>query len=79
MIHTTIGVYNNGDRKVNGVPSEDLAAHIRYNTVMRFGRALFLDGLCIYNGCLSWERCKEIEKELAEKPIVMEKDTAPYH
>jgi hypothetical protein len=78
MIHTTIGVYANGDRKTNGVPSEDLAVHIWYNLKMRPGRAFFLDGICLNNGYLNQEEVDRLEKEFKDRPIRMDKDTAPY-
>ena len=78
MIHTTIGVYNTEGvpYKTNGVPSENLADHIKYNIQMRPGRALFLDGVCIWNGYLTWERCEAMEPEL--KKVKITKDTQPY-
>lgn len=78
MIHHTMGVYANGDRKHNGVPSENLALHIAYNVRLRFGRALFVDGICIHTGYLSREEADAIETELAQKPIRMDRDTQPY-
>jgi hypothetical protein len=78
MIHTTIGVYANGDRKTNGVPSEDLATHIWYNLKFRPGRAFFVDGICLNNGYLHEDRIAELEKEFKENPIKIERDTAPY-
>lgn len=50
MIHTTIGLYPNGEFKVNGVKSENLTDHINYNINMRPGRALILDTFVIYEG-----------------------------
>ncbi len=35
MIHHTVGVYNDGSRKENGVSSENIASHIWYNLGMR--------------------------------------------
>lgn len=55
-IHHTRGVYNNGEFKDNGVLAEDLAAHIEYNKTYRFGRALLVDGVVVYNGYLSNEQ-----------------------
>lgn len=43
-IHTTIGLYLNGDYVVNGVLDDHLANHIKYNINNRWGRALFVDG-----------------------------------
>ena len=50
MIHTTVGVYPNGQYKTNGVESEDLAQHIWYNMTFRPGRTLFVDGVLLYRG-----------------------------
>jgi len=52
MIHHTRGVYTNGDYKDNGVSSEQLARHIQFNIIMRPGRALFVDGFCLYDGVI---------------------------
>lgn len=78
MIHTTIGVYANGDYKSNGVESKNLAGHIQYNIKLRPGRALFVDGLCIHKGYLSTEECERLEQELCPT-IVHLSDTAKYH
>ena len=76
MIHTTIGLYPNGEYKVNGVPSEKLADHINYNIHMRPGRALILDTFVIYEGI----GCKEALKNNIRKFLKIKKteDTAPY-
>ena len=78
MIHHTVGVYNDGSRKTNGVTSENLAGHIKYNLTLRPGRAFFVDGYCLNEGYLSHARCKEIEKELQEAAFRPPRDTAPY-
>lgn len=78
MIHHTRGVYPNGDYKDNGVSSENLGEHIYFNIRCRPGRALFLDGFCIYEGCGG------VSEELIVKHMEMlegvtaDKDTAPY-
>lgn len=77
MIHTTIGVYPNGSYKSNGVPSENLAEHIAYNIKNRFGRALYLDSILIYDG-INCESAIE-DSEGIYKNIKHDKDTAPYH
>lgn len=77
-VHHTMGVYNNGDRVHNGVLPADLSDHIEYNKVMRFGRALFVDGVCHNEGYLGKERCDAIEAELKANPVVMTRCTAPY-
>lgn len=80
MIHTTIGVYANGDFKINGVKPEHLDSHIEYNKTMRFGRALFVDGICHNQGYLSPEECKEWEAKIQADPkrFTRNKCTAPY-
>lgn len=79
-IHTTIGVYNNGDMKINGVKHENLADHVEYNKSYRPGRAFFVDGICVNRGYLTEERIKEYEKLFNNNPpsYTMSKDTAPY-
>lgn len=49
-IHTTIGLYPDNSFKMNGVRPEDLESHIQYNKEFRPGRALFVDGKCVYKG-----------------------------
>lgn len=78
MIHTTIGLYNSGNFKMNGVLPEHLDAHIEYNKTMRFGRALFVDGKCVYNGYLTDDVVKAFEKRIIDENLVMNKCTAPY-
>lgn len=57
--HVTVGVYSNHTHVTNIVRPEDLVGHIEYNRVMRFGRALFVDGVCVHKGYLN-------EKDIAE-------------
>ena len=79
MIHTTIGVYPDGSRKVNGVPSENLASHIQYNIRFRPGRSFFVDGKCIHKGMNVFEIIEDeekMEKEISHIKII--RDTAPY-
>lgn len=76
MIHTTVGIYPSGDRKVNGVPSETLAEHIRYNLVFRPGRAFFVDGVPIHRGTLNYCQLEDARKLVAD--IKITEDTQPY-
>lgn len=76
MIHTTIGVYLNGDYRVNGVKSENLENHIEYNKTLRFGRALLVDGKVIHTGYYKTKDIPVLEEKF--KDFKMEKDTAPY-
>lgn len=75
-IHTTIGLYLNGDYVVNGVLDDHITDHIKYNINNRWGRALFVDGECVYTGYLSEEECKEFIEN--HKHIKMDKVTIPY-
>jgi len=69
-MHTTIGVYANGDHVVNGVKKEHLKSHVNYNKTNRFGRALFVDGKCVYSGYLSPEETKKFEQRIINEKIV---------
>ena len=77
QIHTTIGVYKSKSYKVNGVPHDHLETHIEYNKTFRPGRALFVDGVCVYDGYLNENEVAEMTEQL--KNIKVEKDTKPYH
>lgn len=76
MIHHTRGVYPDLSYKDNGVRSENIAHHTSYNMRFRPGRALFVDGVCIYKGRLSEEQITQVLTDI--KDVTMEKDTAPY-
>ncbi len=79
MIHTTVGVYPNLNApfKSNGVTSENLDNHIKYNKFHRGGRALFVDGECVHQGGVTDEDIIIAEERVAG--IVLTEDTAPYH
>lgn len=74
QIHTTVGVYPNwkvlGDMgyKINGVASEDLSDHIKYNLTFRPGRALFVDGVCKHRGTLPEEDILFWEERIKTDP-----------
>ncbi|MGL4467943.1 MAG: hypothetical protein ACRCUK_10690 [Plesiomonas shigelloides] len=76
-IHTTIGLYRNGEYVVNGVKDDHLEDHVKYNIACRGGRALFVDGKCVHTGYMSREECDEFIISTAGK-IVATKCTAPY-
>lgn len=79
MIHTSIGLYANGDFKINGVISENLAGHIKYNRMFRPGRALIVDGHCVLSGMVSPEVIGIIENNFENGIIPKQtKDTAKY-
>jgi predicted Co/Zn/Cd cation transporter (cation efflux family) len=79
MNHVTIGVYASGSYKVNVVKPEDLSEHIAYNKVMRFGRALFVDGTCVNPGYLDEDQVKEWEKIITQMRIDSSKPSLTYH
>lgn len=64
VIHTTIGLYPNGEFKMNGVKPEDLQGHIEYNKQWRWGRALFVDGICVFKGLGISEEQIKIHEQL---------------
>lgn len=74
--HHTRGVYANGDFKDNGVLPEHLQEHVQYNTTMRFGRALFIDGRCAWRGYLSEDECEAVEHSLCG--VTAARCTMPY-
>jgi len=79
IIHTTIGVYPNGDLKTNGVKHSNLEAHIEYNKTHRWGRGLFVDGKCIYKGNLTDEQVQFHERLFqSDSKYRRRKDSAPY-
>lgn len=81
MIHTTIGIYPNGEYKTNGVLSDHLASHIWYNLTYRPGRALVVDGYMIHDGCVKHDSDTHkmyIETMEKLKTFKHYKDTAPY-
>lgn len=84
MIHTTVGVYLgfctqlNGNA-INGVDPEHLQDHIHYNKTYRGGRALFVDGECVYPGYLSEEQVQYFKENIIPQITPRDKCTAPYH
>jgi hypothetical protein len=77
-IHHTVGVYANGEMKHNGVVASHLETHIAYNKFWRFGRALFVDGVCVYPGYLNEAEVKAAAEKIAKIPKLT-RDTQPYH
>lgn len=78
-IHTTIGVYANGDIKTNGVTEENLQPHIEYNLAARPGRAFFVDGVCLNTGNLSDEQIKIYTRLFSgDSKYCRTKDSQPY-
>ena len=76
-MYTSVGVYQNGQYKVNIVRDEDLENHIEYNRTFRFGRGLFIDGKCVLKGYLSGEQVRNWEKRISEMKFDISKPTIP--
>ena len=76
MIHTTIGVYQDGSYKMNGVDPKDLEEHIEYNKSWRPGRLLLVDGKCVHQGYFKDEKVQEIEEKFQH--MKADKITLPY-
>lgn len=77
-MHVTVGVYKNNDYKYNVVLDEHLESHIEYNKTWRWGRALFVDGKCVYQGYLSDEQVEDWTKKISEMEFDMSRPTIPY-
>lgn len=83
-IYTTVGVYNGNVNdpnayKVNGVTQEWIENHIQYNKTLRWGRALFVDGQCVYTGYLSDDAAAIWEHKIThDLKLKRTKDTQPY-
>jgi hypothetical protein len=73
-IHKTYGVYPDLSWKRNAVEHTDLEAHIEYNKTWRWGRALIVDGVCVYSGSIKEE---VIQKWIDEKLPTIDKDFNP--
>lgn len=78
MNHVTIGVYNSNDYKINIVKPEHLEGHIEYNKSWRWGRALFVDGVCVYGGYLSEKDVIEWTKKISKMKIDARKASELY-
>lgn len=76
MNHVTIGVYANGEFKVNIVLPEHLQEHVEYNRVMRPGRMLFVDGKYAVGGCYKKEYQEQMIKEWEDKISKMSFNTS---
>ena len=78
----TIGIYLNGDYKLNNVAEEHLEYHIRYNLNHRPGRALVVDGEIVNTGYLTRERIEEMLKGKLKDVVrakSWERPSPPYH
>ena len=64
--HHSVGVYKCGDFVSHCVPDFELEEHIAYNTAMRFGRGLFIDGKCVNKGYLSDEEVVAWEAKIKD-------------
>jgi hypothetical protein len=79
MNHVTVGVYANGTYVVNIVTPKMLEYHVEYNKIMRFGRALFVDGECVNEGYLSPEQVNEWKQKISKMKIDNSVPSKQYH
>ncbi|HDR7922706.1 TPA: hypothetical protein QCY49_000691 [Bacillus paranthracis] len=79
MNHVSIGVYNNETHVVNIVPDYNLEKHIEYNKIMRFGRALFIDGECVHTGYLSDKKIETWSNKIKEMDIATLTPSTTYY
>jgi len=81
-IYTTVRIYNTDTfTTLNGVLGEHLKEHINFNYVMRFGCALFVNGLVVQTGYLGETRCLKVFEEFrtSGKLILFNRPTIPYN
>lgn len=82
--HLVLGMYANKDIKYNIVANEDLIRNYIYNTIYRFGRLIYTDGIRTYNGCIKDEYLKPYDEKAKTfykgygKNICMATPTIPY-
>jgi hypothetical protein len=78
MNHITIGVYTNGESKVNFVENKHLEDHIEYNKTYRVGRALFVDGKCVHEGYLNKDEVAAWEDKIKDMSFNSSKPSEIY-
>lgn len=69
VFHNTVHVYGNDDYRHHCVPDFELEGMLEYNTTMRFGRAIFVDGKCVWEGYLDAERIAQWEEKIRGWPM----------
>lgn len=62
----------------NGVSSENLENHVNYNTIMRFGQALFVNRELVHEGYLVNPDTLLKAKNIISKIPKKREDEAPY-
>lgn len=80
--HLSLRLYPNKDYIVNVVSDENLASHIEYNKIYRFGCVLYIDVVRQTNGCLKEDCLKEYDEYannlLKTLDIDLTKETTPF-
>lgn len=80
--HLVLGIYANGDICYNVVENRDLISNYIYNTVWRFGRLIYTDGVRTYDGCIKPECLQKFDKKAGEWlktcHVPMHKPSVPY-
>ncbi len=74
-MNTCIRIYYNGEFRVTNWNSKETEEWVDYNSVMRFGNALFVNGKCRGNGYFSEAECKILEEAISCANNIK----SPYH
>lgn len=82
--HLVLNIYANKDIKFNVVDNSDLIRNYIYNTIYRFGRIIYTDGIRTHNGCIKTEYLTKYDEKAKQffegygKNIDRSRPTIPY-
>lgn len=82
--HIVLGIYANKDIKYNIVANSDIIRNYIYNTICRFGRLIYTDGIRTHNGCIKTEYLEPYDKKAKTfyegygKQLNLSQPTIPY-
>lgn len=82
--HLVLNMYTNKDIKFNVVDNSDLIRNYIYNTLYRFGRLIYTDGIRTYNGCVKSEYLEPFDNRAKQffdgygRTINLSRPTIPY-
>lgn len=82
--HLVLNMYATKDIKYNVVNNDDLIRNYIYNTIYRFGRIIYTDGIRTYNGCIKTEYLTKYDEKAKQffegygKNIDRSTPTIPY-
>lgn len=77
---TVVSVYGNGEYVINGVEIKEFSAYIRNTIKYGTGRALFIQGVCMYHGFLPPNDVEKWERKIQSNPddFLAQEITKPY-